>query len=364
MVNERIRVGIVGANVNYGWGREAHLPALEAATDFDLRAVCTTRMETAQATASAHGIPLAFDNVEAMVNSPEIDLVVVAVRVPQHYGIVMPALRAKKHVFCEWPLGANLREAEEMRDAAHAAGVVTQVDLQSRGGPQLNQMRDLIANGYVGRITSVTMHASGGGAGVRNEGSAWMADAANGANTLTISAGHNIDAVRYVVGDLAELSAVVNTQFPEVALSDSGRTIPQSSPEQILVAGTLANGAAVSLHVEAVPMFPTGVVFEVHGTEGALVATSELGMNRANMTLRGARRGESALEPVAIDEQYLPPAGTAWGPHINVGTMYGRLADAIRGGAPVDSSFDTAVDLHRLIDAIERASATGQRQQL
>ena len=362
MTTDRIRVGIVGANVKYGWGNEAHLPALKDAADIELRAVCTTRMETAQETAKVHGIPLAFDNVEAMVNSPEVDVVVVAVRVPQHYGIVMPALRAKKHVFCEWPLGANLREAEEMRDLARTQGVITQIDLQSRGGPQLNQMRDLIADGYVGRITSVTMHASGGGAGVRNEGSAWMSDAANGANTLTISAGHNIDAVRYVVGDITDLAAVVNTQFPEVTLSDSGRTIAQTSPEQIVVSGSLANGAAVSLHVEAVPLFPTGVVFEVHGTEGALVATSDLGMNRAFMALRGARRGEPALHDIAVDEQYLPAVGTAWGPHINVRTMYGRLAEAIRGGAPVDASFDTAVDLHRLLDAIERASATGQRQ--
>ncbi len=156
----------------------------------------------------------------------------------------------------------------------------------------------------------------------------------------------------------------MNTQFPEVALTDSGRTIAQTSPEQIVASGVLANGAAVSLHVQAVPLFPTGVVFEVHGTEGALVATSDLGMNRAFMTLSGARRGEPALHEIPIDEQYLPAAGTAWGPHINVRTMYSRLAEAIRGGTPVDASFDTAVDLHRFLDAIERASATGQRQTL
>ena len=359
-----IRIGIVGANVNYGWGSRAHLPALARQQDFEVRAVCTTRMETAQETAKQFGVPMAFDNYEAMVNHPEIDLVVVAVRVPAHYGLVMPALRAKKHVFCEWPLGANLREAEEMRDLAHAQGVVAQVDLQARGGPVLNQMRDMIAEGYLGKVVSATMLASGGGAGVRTEGSAWMADATNGANTLTISAGHNIDALRYVLGEFAELSAVVSTQFPEATITETGAKLAQSSPDNVLIDGRLASGTVVSIHIESVPVHPTGLLFQVHGTEGAMVIRADAGANTGDLVLRGARRADKALEEIALTEPYRLSPGTPPGAHVNVGQMYGRLAEAMRGHASVDASFDTAVDLHRLLDAIERASATGTRQTL
>ena len=364
MVGERIRVGIVGANVNYGWGTRAHLPALAQQPGFDVRAVCTTRMDTAQETAKAFGVPLAFDNYDAMLAESDIDLVVVAVRVPAHHGLVMPALRAKKHVFCEWPLGANLAEAEEMRDLAHAQGVVAAVDLQARGGPALSQMRDMIADGYLGTVVSATMLASGGGAGARTEGSVWMADAKNGANTLTISAGHNIDALRYVLGEFAEVSAISSTQFPEATVAETGATIPQTSPDNVLVDARMSSGAVVSIHIESVPVHPTGFYLQIHGTEGALIARSDTGANTGELSLRGARRGDRNIEEITLEEPYRLPPGTAWGPQVNVGTMYGRIAETLRGGPPLDASFDIAVELHRILDAIERASATGQRQKV
>ena len=55
MAAERIRVGIIGANVSYGWGTRAHIPAMQALPEFDLVAVCTTRKETAEETAGGSG---------------------------------------------------------------------------------------------------------------------------------------------------------------------------------------------------------------------------------------------------------------------------------------------------------------------
>src|SRR5690606_8584914 len=104
---EKIRVGIVGATVTQGgsgWGANAHVPALHALPDYELHAVCTTREETARASAEAFDVPLAFHDMDEMVAHPEVDLVAVVVRVPGHYDLVMTALRAGKPVFCEWPL--------------------------------------------------------------------------------------------------------------------------------------------------------------------------------------------------------------------------------------------------------------------
>ena len=60
MATERIRVGIIGANVRNGWGRDAHVPALSALPEFEITAVCTSRQETADETARHFGIPYAF----------------------------------------------------------------------------------------------------------------------------------------------------------------------------------------------------------------------------------------------------------------------------------------------------------------
>ena len=45
MAGEKIRVGIIGANVSYGWGTRAHIPAIKGLPEFELAAVCTTRRE-------------------------------------------------------------------------------------------------------------------------------------------------------------------------------------------------------------------------------------------------------------------------------------------------------------------------------
>src|SRR6202011_4642518 len=113
----KIRVGIVGATVTLGgsgWGAHAHVPALHALPDYQLKAVCTAHPETAKASAEAFGAELAFSSFEDMVSHADVDLVVVSVRVPGHYDLVMQALEAGKAVFCEWPLGANVAEAEKM----------------------------------------------------------------------------------------------------------------------------------------------------------------------------------------------------------------------------------------------------------
>src|SRR5712691_10958012 len=120
-MESKIRVGIVRATVTTGgsgWGAHAHVPALHALPEYELRAVCTAHEDTAKASAAAFGAELAFHDINAMVAHPDIDVVVVSVRVPIHYELVMPALRAGKAVFCEWPLGANLAEAEEMAGLA------------------------------------------------------------------------------------------------------------------------------------------------------------------------------------------------------------------------------------------------------
>src|SRR3954451_2771866 len=139
-MSEQIRVGIVGATVTRGgsgWGASAHVPALNALPQYRLEAVCTAHRDTADASAKAFGAPLAFDNFEAMIARPDIDLVAVVVRVPKHHDLVMQALGAGKPVLCEWPLGANLAEAEQMANLAAERSLVSAVGLQARSDPTL-----------------------------------------------------------------------------------------------------------------------------------------------------------------------------------------------------------------------------------
>src|ERR671935_1887259 len=89
---DKIRVGIVGATVTQGgsgWGANAHVPALKALPGYELKAVCTAHEETAKASAAAFGAERGFHRFADMAAHPEIDLVVVCVRVPGHHALVM-----------------------------------------------------------------------------------------------------------------------------------------------------------------------------------------------------------------------------------------------------------------------------------
>ena len=155
-----IRVGLIGASPDRGWAASAHIPALLALPQFTLAAVCTTRHQSADAVARKFGIPLALADAHAMIARPDIGLVIVTVKVPAHRALVLAALAAGKHVFCEWPLGLNTAEAEEMLAAARRSGVCHMVGLQGRAHPVLIRVRELVEQGHVGKLLSCTLVSS------------------------------------------------------------------------------------------------------------------------------------------------------------------------------------------------------------
>ena len=70
---DQIRLGIIGANIHRGWAVRSHLPAVVASPEFELTAVCTTRMESAEESRQLFGARLAFDDYHAMLAHPDID---------------------------------------------------------------------------------------------------------------------------------------------------------------------------------------------------------------------------------------------------------------------------------------------------
>ena len=359
---EKMRVGIVGATVTpggSGWGANAHVPALRALPEYELKAVCTAHQETAQASAAAFGAELAFHDFQQMVVHPEIDLVAVVVRVPGHRDLVVRALEAGKAVFCEWPLGADLAEAESMAHLAGARALPTAVGLQGRSDPALRYARDLIQDGYLGDVLAARLSAVGQAVTRRGAGRIWQAHRQNGANTLTIAGGHAIDALCFLVGEPEEVSARLATRITEWHNTDSGETVAVNSPDWISLSARLAGGAEVSVLVATVPSSPSGNRIEVYGREGALViegGSANTGPNR----LSGARGGEP-LAPLEPPERFsLVPEGTPAGPPHNVAQAYARLARAVAAGERFEPDFAHAVRRHALLRAIERSSAEGR----
>jgi predicted dehydrogenase len=365
-MEQKIRVGIVGATVTTGgsgWGAHAHVPALHALPDFELRAVCTAHEDTAKASAAAFGAPLAYHDIDAMVADPDIDLVVVSVRVPGHHDLVMKALHAGKAAFCEWPLGATLGEAETMAGLAREHSLRTAVGLQARSDPTLMYARELVEQGHIGEVLAVQLSVIGQANTERGEGRVWQGQRKNGANTLTISGGHAIDALCFVVGEFTEVTGRLATTIREWQNTDTGQTVSVDSPDWISFSGQAEGGAEVAVQVATVPSNPSGNRFEIYGREGTLslsAGSANIGPNR----LFGARGKEPLAEMETPDRFRLVPEGTPAGQPRNVAQAYVRLADAIRGDSAFEPDFDHAVKRHKLIDAIERSAAEGRSVRL
>ena len=227
-----------------------------------------------------------------MANHPDVDLVVVSVSVPAHYGMVTAGLQAGKHVFCEWPLGANSDESAALATLAREKGVRTLIGLQARGGPALLRLRELVAEGYVGEMLACNMTMFLPGLMGRGIDRAWMADRANGANTLSIASGHALDIFCYCVGEFRELSAQVSVQLSEWKSGD-GSAVPVDAADNVVVSGVLENGAAASAHIATIPWNGSGWRMEVYGTEGTLSARSDEMVQYGNVQLYGDPRARA-----------------------------------------------------------------------
>jgi predicted dehydrogenase len=358
-MTDKIRLGLIGASVSGTWSSRSHLPAVRASADIELAAVCTTRAESAEAARQAYGARLAFDDYRKMIVSSAIDAVAVVVRVPSHFEPAKAALEAGKHVYCEWPLGRTTAEAVELAALAEGQGLVTTIGLQARVNPALMHLKELIEAGYVGDMMAVDVSMIREGVLTRPSHRTWQRDAELGANTLTIANGHTIDAMRFVTGDFTRLSAVVVTQAKQWLDTGTNRWVDVTSPDNIALSGRLENGAVVSSHVGHIPYAGSGYRMEIYGHEGTLVASGEDSPQLGEVVLHGAK-GSNTLASIPVPQRFtLASPGTPSGEASNVGQMYALFARAIREGNGQQPDFGTAVELHRLLDAIKQASDTG-----
>src|SRR5207249_11073812 len=130
---KRIQFGIIVANPDRGWAAQAHIPALKSLSDdFEITALSTSRRESADAASKLFGVPVAFDNHQDLVNSAIVDVVAITVKVPYHLELATAALDAGKAVYCEWPLGNGLIEAETLAALAKKKGVHAVAGLPAR----------------------------------------------------------------------------------------------------------------------------------------------------------------------------------------------------------------------------------------
>jgi predicted dehydrogenase len=332
------------------------LARLQAVPAVELRGLVAGSPQSTVAAAERYGVP-GFDSVVELAGRDDIDLIAITVRVPEHRRLLEPVLGTGKAILCEWPLALNLAEAQLFQDAGRAGPRFT--GLPGHVSPTIRWLRDLVRDGYLGEVRASSMLVSfPGGGPTFTSGSAYTADAANGATMMTISFAHALDMQAVLLGELSDTTATIATLQTQALVTDTGATIPKTSPDQVAVSGRLPGGGVASMHFRSAAYRTTPLLWELDGTRGSLRITGNIGLPMsAALTVKGARNDET-LAPLALPAQYDPFPALAGTPAHNVAHLYAHIVDALVGRDSDAPTFDYGVELHRALEAIDASAIT------
>lgn len=366
-MKNKICVGIIGVSPDRGWASIAHIPALKALPEYEITCISNRNQDMANAAGIAYNVPFVFtDNME-LINSPEIDVVVITVKVPEHRKLVEASIIAGKVVYCEWPLGNGFEETSELARLARERNIYTSIGLQSRAVPGINYIRDLVKDGYVGEVLSTTMVGSGIIYGAFTEQAmAYAVDAKNGAGMIFSTFGHALDILCDILGEYVTLNAVALNRRKTTIIKETGESVPMTAYDQVAVSGVLKTGAVASIHYRGGTFPGTNFMWEINGTDGNLLITADGGHPAVfPLTIKGSHGDERDMEILETPAAYNLIGRTDLYPAaFNIAQHYRRLSKDLLSGTQLGAGFEQALVRHRMIQAIELSAQSGARQML
>jgi len=192
-----VRFGILGFGLH---AAKRLMPGFALAQNCQVSALSRRSLGKAQESARQHNIPLAFDSAEELCRSAEVDAVFVTTPNACHLADVLLAIRCRKPVLCEKPMGVDADQCRKMVEAAREAGILLGVAQVFRFEESAAWLRQRVEGGGVGRIVFARSEFSfPGGPG---HARAWINDpAVAGGGPIADVGVHCIDSLRYILQD-------------------------------------------------------------------------------------------------------------------------------------------------------------------
>ena len=354
---KNLGVGIIGASADRGWAKISHVPAVQGLAGLELVAVASGSQPKADAAAKAFGAMTGYADGKDLIRDPAVDIVAIAVKVPDHRDLVLAALDAGKHIYCEWPLCRNLAETKELAAAAKLAKVHVLIGLQTRLNPAMLRARELVASGAIGRPLAARVFSSTVAFGPEVEAAMSFAeDAGNGVTLLSVQGAHTLDFAIAVLGPFTDLTALTTTQYPQITIGGSKTNEARSTTDHLLTQARFGSQAA-PLSLEVAGGRPTEAAtfrMEVDGEKGGLSidggAVRGFQSGKLTVTLQGKQQHIDEGEVAAMSAEAA-----------NVASMYVALRDDIVSGDSTAPDFEHAVRLAKLIDDVAASSKDGVR---
>lgn len=354
-----IGVGILGTGV----GIRTYLPAFRSLDGFKVVAIAGSSLERGKAFAQRHQIPEAMD-FRAICTHPEIDLVCVGTPNPCHRVEAAAALEGGKHVLCEKPLAMNIEETRELIQLADARpSQLALVDYQLRFNPYLRKVRELIAQGAIGRPYYLRVHQQSIGFIDRDAPWSWNFDATRGGGVRLAMASHLIDLVNYWFG---QEILTVSGGMDAVVLhrgDDRGKPVEVNTSASFSASMELRSGMVVHLFATAASCGRPGFAFDLYGEEGEL-----------HFDLVSKLTGSFLSRPGATE--VIPVSGVTVGERANAVSFFAgsfvyfaeaiakALGSADRSELWPAARFTDAIGVQLALDALRDAANTGRMQRL
>lgn len=267
-----IRTGIIGAS----FARDAYLPALAHIEGAQPVALASGRMESAKAAAAPHGIDAVYDDWQAMLVEQQLDLVCIATPTVMHAPMVKAAIAAGAHVLCEKPTAMNAGEAREMLDAAHAANRLHMIDHELRFNPNRARIAEMIAQGDLGEIRHVNITnigASWNDPAGRPRGD-WWSDAAMGGGRLGANGSHQVDMLRWWLGEPASVMGQALTMVPDRVDPKTGEGWTATADDLSHLTLQMETGALAQVFMSGVAAANMGNETQIFGSKGTITLSN------------------------------------------------------------------------------------------
>lgn len=334
----RFRLGIIGHGM---WPSAYLIPGARRLSDVDVVAVCGRDSARAAAFAATHGIPHSYESIERMLAVEDLDGVIIATPPRQHEDAARAVSGFRAAVLCEKPLALDVESARRIRDLLADRPALTGFTL--RWQPLFRELREAIGAGVVGPIRHVRIRYLQSSAATSARGWDWHFDAADEPLGVVSDLGpHAIDLVRWMVGDVAQVTAFARTTISERVDPGSSRRRPVTNHDDADVQLTAESGATVSLTISRVAPdtgVPGGITIEAFGADGWIRVDS----NEADVVI-GTASG-THRRPV-------PAMSLADG----AGAQIRDFVDSARGEPRAElPSIDDGYQAQRVLDGIARS---------
>ena len=334
---DTIRIGIVGGGSIV---KNRHMPGLRAIDGVEIAAVCNSTPESSERFANEYGVTKVYSDWRELVQSRDLDAVLIGTWPYLHKDVSVMALENDKHVFCQARMAMNAREAREMNDAAEKSGNVAMVCPAPTGIAGDRLMQRLLSENYVGQVYAIHVRALGDSWASPVKDFHWRLDGKlSGLNALAV--GLYVEWVHRWFGSTRRISAEVMHCIPERRNPATGDTRRVDTPDIVLAHGQMASGAVVNYEFSGVHRHAGDDVIEVYGSEGTLryvVGKDEIA---------GGRDGSFEIIPCPGDLVRPWDVESIW-------------IDGIRTGSAVSPSFSDGLAYMDVTEAIHRSALTGR----